>query len=230
MPLLAERGARAVALDLPGHGLSDKPTDARMYTLDAQVESVLSTMDALGVQRAALVGHSMGGPICARLAVLAPDRVEALGLLAPAGFGSEWTLRIGALLTPRIVAPLLPYMVPRWAIWLVLSLSYGWLYRPTRSDIDQYWAPTQFKAFTRAMWDLLHCFDWAVGDDAGFETITAPAAVFGGAEDNFVVRRWVRCYASALKHASYTVLDGCGHLIPEEAPRAVSDAVMRLMS
>jgi pimeloyl-ACP methyl ester carboxylesterase len=229
MPMLADLGMRAVAIDLPGHGLSDKPGDARLYTIDAQVECVLAAMDSLGISRATLVGHSMGGPICARAAVLAPDRVTALALLAPAGFGTEWELRILRAINPRIIAPVLPRLFHRWMIAAVFRAVYGNLYRPTARDVDEYWAPSQFPGFVRAMWDLLHRFEWSAGVDLGFGTISAPTAILDGRRDNLVVRRWVRRYAEVLRHASLTVIDGCGHVVPEEAPERVSQAIQGLI-
>lgn len=225
LPLVAREGARAIAIDLPGHGLSDKPADAAQYTIDALVQAVLDTMDALGVARAILVGHSMGGPIAAALTVTAPERVRALALIAPAGFGGELSVRIGRWLTPRIVAPVLPYLVPRWSIELVFAFTFGRLYRPTPRDIDEYWAPTQYPAFVHAQWDLLHRFDWRAGADGSFASITVPAVVIDGTEDHFVVRRWVRRYARTLRHAHYVAVKGSGHVVMQEAPVQVLDAL-----
>jgi pimeloyl-ACP methyl ester carboxylesterase len=225
MPLLADRGMRAVAVDLPGHGLSDKPGAAGRYTLDAQVECVLAAMDALGIDRALLAGHSMGGPICARAAVLAPERVTALALLAPAGFGTEWELWILRAMTPRFAAPLLPHLVARWMFSVVLHFAYGTRIPVTPRNVDEYWAPTQFPGFVHAMWDLLHRFEWSAGIDCGFGTIAIPVAVLDGGRDNLVIRRWVRRYAEVLPGASLTVIEGCGHVVPEEAPEVVVEAI-----
>jgi abhydrolase domain-containing protein 6 len=75
---------RYVAFDLPGFGASEKPDvryDRAFFrrTLDAAAE-------ALGLQRFALVGHSLGGFIAADWAGAHPDRVTHLALIAPAGF------------------------------------------------------------------------------------------------------------------------------------------------
>jgi pimeloyl-ACP methyl ester carboxylesterase len=225
MPLLADSGARVVAMDLPGHGLSEKPDDIHFYSLDVQVEALLAVMDGLGIERCVLVGHSMGGPICARAAVLAPDRVDALALLAPAGFGTEWDLRILRTLTPPWVAPLLPHIVSRWMVALVFRAVYGTIYTPTRRDIDEYWAPSQFHGFVEAMWDVLHCFDWSAGLDCGFGRIGTPTVIIDGARDNLVVRRWVRRYAEVIPEATLQIVENCGHVVPEEIPDLVAGAI-----
>jgi pimeloyl-ACP methyl ester carboxylesterase len=228
MPLLADRGMRVVAIDLAGHGLSEKPDDVRFYSLDAQVETVFAAMQALGIERCVLAGHSMGGPICARAAVLAPDRVSGLALLAPAGFGTEWDLRILRALTPRALTPLLPHIVGRWMVALVFRAVYGTIYRPTRRDIDEYWAPSQLHGFFRAMWDLLHRFDWDAGLDCGFGHISAPTTIIDGKRDNLVIRRWVRRYAEVVPAATLRIVEDCGHVVPEEVPDLVATAIERL--
>lgn len=229
MPLLAERGMRAIAIDLPGHGLSEKPDDPQLYTLDALVGCVIATLDELGIERCVLVGHSMGGPICARAAVVAPGRVGGLALLAPAGFGTAWDLRILRAITPRFLAPLLPNLVHRWMISTIFSVVYGPLYRPTRRDVDEYWAPSQFGRFLGAMWDLLHTFEWDAGLDRDFGSISVPTAILDGARDNLVVRRWVRRYSEVILGATLTVIEDCGHVVPEEAPELVAGAIEALI-
>lgn len=228
MPLLAAKGMRVVAMDLQGHGLSDKPADAGPYTLGALTRSVLETMDSLAIQRATLVGHSMGGPICARIAAGERDRVAGLVLLAPAGFGTEWPIRLGAALTPRFVGPLLPHLTRRWLFALVLKMAYGTLRRTTDQIVDEYWAPSQFPAYTRGMWDILHRFDWRAGSDHYYDDIQVPTAVLTGTLDRFVVRRWAMSYARVLRHATIVTIAGCGHVIAEEDPEAVEKAVLGL--
>jgi pimeloyl-ACP methyl ester carboxylesterase len=74
-------GLRLVALDLPGHGLSQhKPPGASYPFIDA-VADVAAVLDALGWSRASLLGHSLGGALAAMLAGAWPDRVERLALI-----------------------------------------------------------------------------------------------------------------------------------------------------
>ncbi|HEX7592810.1 MAG TPA: alpha/beta fold hydrolase, partial [Anaerolineae bacterium] len=69
---------RTVALDLPGHGRSPLPG---RNSIDAYCDIVLGLLDALGFDRAVIVGHSMGGGIAQTLALAHPDRVAGLGLV-----------------------------------------------------------------------------------------------------------------------------------------------------
>ena len=84
-PLAEERAAHA--LDLPGHGASSKDVgDGSLATLR---DTVVGFLDALGVERAHLVGHSLGGAVVAAVAQAAPGKVASLTLLAPAGYTAE---------------------------------------------------------------------------------------------------------------------------------------------
>ena len=68
---LADAGYRAIAVDLPGFGEAPVAEDEGEWT------AVIETMDELGIERAALAGNSFGGAVALRVAVVAPQRVEA---------------------------------------------------------------------------------------------------------------------------------------------------------
>jgi pyruvate dehydrogenase E2 component (dihydrolipoamide acetyltransferase) len=83
---LAE-GRRVVALDLPGHGGSAKEVGAG--DAESLADTVAAALDALGIERVHLIGHSMGGAVAAALAVHSGEGVASLTLLASAGLGPE---------------------------------------------------------------------------------------------------------------------------------------------
>lgn len=84
---LADLGLRPIALDLIGHGRSDKP--AASYELDDLALSVRDVMAALDVDSATICGHSLGGAVAMALAHLAPERCERLVLVSAGGLGRE---------------------------------------------------------------------------------------------------------------------------------------------
>jgi pyruvate dehydrogenase E2 component (dihydrolipoamide acetyltransferase) len=85
-PALAER-QRVIGLDLPGHGGSTK--EIATGDVESLTKIVESALDALGIERVHLVGHSMGGALTASLALRKPERVASLTLIASAGLGPE---------------------------------------------------------------------------------------------------------------------------------------------
>jgi pimeloyl-ACP methyl ester carboxylesterase len=78
---LAARGWHAVSPDLRGHGGSDGPGDEVAYSLEIMAADLVGLFDALGWERAAVLGHSMGGPVVQHLVCAAPERIAALVLM-----------------------------------------------------------------------------------------------------------------------------------------------------
>ena len=89
------------ALDLPGHGLTDKPLDAP-YTIEFLAESVRDFMRTLGLERAHIIGHSLGGAVSAQFAIRQPEMVETLTLVSSAGLGKEADIGTRVLTIPML--------------------------------------------------------------------------------------------------------------------------------
>jgi len=88
IPALAAAGYRAIAPDLRGFGDSSKPTDLAAYRVERMVGDVVGLLDALGIDRAHLVGHDWGAAIGWFTAALVPDRVTSLTALSVGHPGS----------------------------------------------------------------------------------------------------------------------------------------------
>jgi pimeloyl-ACP methyl ester carboxylesterase len=89
IPALHAAGYRTVAPDLRGFGASGKPTDPAAYSAQRMVGDVVGVLDALGIDRAHVVGHDWGAAIGWLTAALVPDRVRSLTALSvghPAAF------------------------------------------------------------------------------------------------------------------------------------------------
>ena len=106
MPALARRFT-VVAPDLLGQGLSDKPSGD--YSLGAQANTLRDLLDALGFQRATIVGQSLGGGVAMQFAYQYPERCERLVLVDSGGLGHEVTPYLRMLTVPGFesVFPLL---------------------------------------------------------------------------------------------------------------------------
>jgi 2-hydroxy-6-oxo-6-(2'-carboxyphenyl)-hexa-2,4-dienoate hydrolase len=109
-----------LAVDLPGHGLSDKPDGP--YDYPAQVRRLSLLLDQETKGPIVLVGHSLGGQLAAGLALARPDRVRALVLIAPAGAGiNPFLTDTGGIASPATqwVASALSFVLPaRDSAWL----------------------------------------------------------------------------------------------------------------
>jgi haloalkane dehalogenase len=99
LPLLAERGLRGVAFDLPGLGLAERPRDFD-YSWSGLGRWTGAAIDALGIERCHLVLHDIGGPVALEWAVRNRDRIASLTvldtLLAVDGFRRVWTMALAA--------------------------------------------------------------------------------------------------------------------------------------
>ena len=227
---LAERGYRAVALDLPGHGLSDKPSDEGRYRLASLTATVREVIATAGLRRPHVVAQSMGGTIALELAVSGDPALGRLVLVNPACFGNVRLLPIARRASPKVVEPVLSRVVPRWVVERAHRRVYGDPSLITDDDIDQYWAPSQFPGYAPAMRRLLHEFTWtrpAVSTMVQrLRTLTPPTSpplVVLGTRDRLV--REARPYAAALRKAGapleiYSSVGG-GHALNEERPREV---------
>jgi pimeloyl-ACP methyl ester carboxylesterase len=224
MPALAAAGYRVLAMDLPGMGLSDRPPSADAYTTEAICRAVAETAKLLGLHRYAFVGHSMGGAIGLRLALAGDASIERLALLNSVGLGRAplmWPVR---LLSPRFIDPLLPRFARRAAIKLILELAFALPGRPTRDDVDQYWAPTQFPDMLRACRLLAHGFDFGSLTDRALARVPVPVLAVASKRDRMVFGVAER--ARLIPNARVLSLANAGHLAMQECAGQVNRAVL----
>lgn len=102
-------GYHVIAPDLLGHGNSDKPRHD--YSLGAHANVLRDLMIALGIDKATVVGQSLGGGVAMQLAYQHPDRCERLVLVSSGGLGPEVSWMLRALALPG-VEYLMPVLFP----------------------------------------------------------------------------------------------------------------------
>ncbi|MEO5814372.1 MAG: alpha/beta fold hydrolase [Gemmatimonadaceae bacterium] len=233
---LAAAGRHVVAVDLPGHGLSAKPDTAELYRVDALAKVVRELIELEGLGPVDVVAQSMGGTIALELATADHSRVKRLVLINPAAFGRVRLQRLARLVSPSRVDAVLPHLVPRWIVARAHRMVYGDPSRITKRDIDEYWAPSQFPSFSRAMRLLVHEFSWKrLSADAMAKRIGPLATrilVILGTRDHLV--RDAHAYVEALREAGVSmgvqVIAGGGHAVNEERADEVVALTLEFLS
>lgn len=215
--------------DLRGHGLSDKPADAESYSTAAMIEHVLDIADALGLSRFALVGHSMGAALAARVAAHSPERITSLAMISPVGLNGLPMLGLAKVLTPRPSRTVLPRVASRSMVRFFLWLAYGDLGDFGRREVDEYWAPSQFPEFTWALRHLLHEFDWGPLSPAALAAISAPSLVAFGSRDHLIRRDATAWFREAIPGIEVREFPDAGHVAPEEIPELVNEWLIAIL-
>ena len=236
LPWLSD-GAVAVAYDRPAFGLTDRPlgrwsAGGNPYGPAAQIATAVGVLDALGIERAVLVGHSAGGAIALQTALAHPERVAGLVLVGAAvyagGGAPAWSRPL--LRTPQFgrVGPLIVRQLGGSQGEAFVRASWA---DPTRID-DATWEafrrPLQVLDWDRALWELVKA---SQEPDLVplLGAVRVPVLVVTGAQDAIVPAEQSRDLARDLTAvpggATLVELEGCGHLPHEECPAAFREAV-----
>jgi pimeloyl-ACP methyl ester carboxylesterase len=216
---LPESGARTIAADLRGYGLSDKPLADNAYSLKAFCADLDALLDTLELPRVALVGQSMGGGLALRYALREPERVSKLVLINPTGLVAVPHLDVLRFVPPMITDLMGPRLVPRWAIgWILRRLAYGDPTLVTERDIDEYWAPSQLAGYVHAARATLGEFDWSLLSDAEASALAVPTLVLLGKQDQLLPNT---TQGAARLNGSVVEWVPGGHCAHEEHPELV---------
>lgn len=212
MPALAAAGRRVLAPDLPGHGFSQLVFAAGEYTRAAYARRLWMLLDALGISRAPLIGHSMGGAVAAEMAWQQPSRVERLALLSPAGFGRvPWRARL-LHVVPDALAPLARAFASRAAAHLVLGDVYGPGGTWTPRDEEELLAPYAQRDIYRSMLRTIKEFDFSLHEAGALATLPAGTLVVFGTHDRVVRPADVEARVRAVPDGRLVMLPRIGHL------------------
>jgi pimeloyl-ACP methyl ester carboxylesterase len=223
VPALAAAGRRAIAPDLPGFGRSDKPAGAA-YTLDYQARLLDGFLAALGIRRAALVVHDLGGPVGLLWAVRHPERVERLVVLDTLVYPRKLLLLRGLLRLLRL--PGVGALAVRPAgLRLLLRLG-SW----RRGGIDAaaraaYLAPFTGRREQRALLRALLAPRFEEFDEitAGLTRLSATPTLLAWADHDLLLpRSELRRLRRALPAAAARPVERAGHFLPEDRPAEVA--------
>lgn len=224
-PLLAPR--RVLAVDRPGYGLN--PAGAMGFA--GNVAALVARLDAAGVDRAVLVGHSWGGGVAALAAARHPDRVAGLVLAASVGPGALTA-------TDRVLAR---ELLGELTHYLGYLLAGPWVRRGLRrrarrtlgpgerADVERRLAANRARPLWRSALVEQRALVAEHGTlDAALPRIQAPTVVLAGTADRVVPPRVAVRLARRVPGARLVLLPGAGHALPQTHPGPLAAAVRSL--
>lgn len=235
VPRLASR-FRIIAVDLPGFGRSDKPR--RAYTVPFFCDTLVELLDALGIARTGLVGHSLGAVIAHFAALQRPERVERLVLVDGSLFAPSQKLDVATLLflMPGVGEALYRrFQRDANAAYRSLEPYYGhlgglpesereFLYRRVNERVAD---DAQRRAFFSAFRRLAL---WLPRQQSGLRERLAnpavPTLVVWGEADRVNPVANGRALGAVQPSARLVIVPGAGHNVQEEQPEAVAAAIL----
>jgi len=231
-PAITEAGHTAYAVDLFGHGESDRPIDSD-FGIAAQAEYLDAAMTALRVARGIVVGIDIGGDIALRLAATRPERVEKLVLVNTPAFDEiparditqmQRSTAKFAFRTPRGVlgaAPLIEGVLKG-------SVADPEAHMPVKL-IARYLAPFAGRDGVNHLLSLASSITADDLEDIDLRTIHVPALVIWGEEDQWVDQKMGDRLVNALPDGRLVRLPGIGRLVPEETPERMNSLLLEFM-
>lgn len=211
---LAHAGKSVLSVDLPGHGRSDGEA---LTSIPDLADWLVALLDAVGVEQAAVAGHSMGALAALAFAARHPARTRAIALLgAAAAMPVNDDLRNAAATKPASAAA----MIVGWGFSAEAALGGSaapglWLTGGATSLLARA-RPGVLAA------DLNACNDYVDGP-ADAARVQCPALVIAGERDRMSPAKAGRELAALLPHGRIEVLPGAGHMVMAERPDAVLD-------
>lgn len=227
---LAPAGHRVVVLDLLGFGRSDRPSGRGLAIAD-HARRMVEFLDALGIDRACIVGHDIGGGIAQLLTVTNPDRVSRLCLVDSVAFDAWPAFDVKLA---RAAVPLTRLMPPAVLLAAVRAgVLRGYTDRERGShSVDLYLRPFTSPDGRDVLLDhfgQLRSRDTAAVAES-LKGIAVPTAIVWGAGDVFLPVAIARRLHDTIPGSTLHVMSDAGHFLPEEAPRSLADILARLMN
>jgi len=210
-PLRRLSGANVYDLDLPGHGRSE---GTGRSSIAAYRDFLLAFSDALGLERAVVVGHSMGGAIALDFALHYPDRLSGLILV-----GSGARLRVA----PAILTGILSDFEA--TVDLVCDYAFG-------PGITEQLKRLGRQRLLKTPPEVLHgdyaaCDAFDVMERLG--EIRCPTLVIGGTADRLTPPKYSIYLRDHIPGAELVLVDAAGHMVMLEKPEVVSRAISKFI-
>lgn len=210
------RAFTVYAPDLPGFGLSDKP--GVEYSLSYYIDFLHSFMDAVGISRSTVVGHSFGGAVVAGFAALHPERVTGMVIS-----NATCITPVGASYNKELFSVMLSMMVRSRRIFCRPMFHSG----IASSLLDDVVLVTDKKESRKAF--LMNCQEFMQFNAAfvgSLKNITAPTLIIWGKNDMLLPLSDAQKYHEQIRNSSVMLIDRCGHMPNVEKYMEFNDAIL----
>ena len=230
-PILAEAGHTAYAIDLFGHGESDRSPDAD-FGIAAQAEYLDAAMTALRLARATIVGVDLGGDVALRLAATRPDRVARLVLINVPAYDELPARDIGVMQrsTARFAFKVTRGVLG--ATTLLQPLLEGSValpeHMPTRL-LARYLAPFAGRDGVSHLLTLGAAIRRSDIEDLDLSDVRAPTLIIRGDHDEWLSRDVANRLAADIPRATLHRIAGVARLIPEESPDNLAEQLLEFI-
>ncbi|KMM37723.1 alpha/beta fold hydrolase [Guptibacillus hwajinpoensis] len=227
LPLL-QKEYNLLCFDLPGFGESEKSCDIH-YSLHEYAVLTNTLLEEMSIDKAVLVGHSMGGQIALRTCIQHPERIEKLILLCSSSYikSSSAALRLCSYL------PFFPYCLSLSMSAINMQKNFEHLVYDktllTKKVIDGYTTSFNEKGFYLALCRLIREREEDLSTKA-LNKINFPTLLIWGSDDRLVPIRVGERMKKDLPDADLLVFSHTGHLIPEERPKETTKAIREFLS
>ena len=206
---------RVVRLDLPGHGLSG-PDPTGDYSDERSVELLVALMDRFGIDRASMIGSSLGGRIAWKFAAAHPERTAKLVLVSPDGFASPGFNYGKAPDVPASLS-LMKHFLPKRLLRPQLAAAYADGSKMSEAMLQRYHdlmrAPGNREALLERLRQTV-----LEPPEPYLQKITAPTLLIWGEEDQMIPVGNAQDYLRVMANAELVSFPGVGHVPQEEAP------------
>ena len=218
---------RVLRLDLPGSGLSP-PDTGNDYSDTRSIALINALLDARGLQKVSLLGHSIGGRIAWTFAATAPQRVDKLVLLAPDGFASPG-FEYGKPAQVPAAMGLMRWIAPRWLLRMNLEPGYFQPEALSGENLSRYHDLMRAPGARAAMLARLQQTT-LLEPQPLLQQIQAPTLLVWGREDAMIPFANAADYQRDIADNRLLALEKMGHLAMEENPQQALLGVLQFLT
>ena len=217
LSVLAAAGHSVYVVHLPGQGRTVLHDSSFGWDLPAMTGALASFLDAIHLQRTALVGNSWSGGWALSFAQRYPHRVSRLALLDSSGLDVPdiWAWRVFKI--PVLGELLANFDVTKGSVRSFLNLAMYHRGLVTAEMVNEFWAPATYRVNRLATVLLERRLGWGQ-TQARLGSTSTPALILWGRQDRVLASWQAGLLGRALPHASVHVLPGCGHLLELDCP------------